>query len=126
MNPQQPELPIPKGRGGRREGAGRKRGPRASHHRRPQFDKPTAVHVTTRVRWNVWNLRSKRCYVRIGNCLEQAVARFGLRVIEYAVLGNHIHLIVEADSAEALARGIQGLSIRIAKALNSLMNSKGA
>ncbi|TMA21432.1 MAG: hypothetical protein E6J88_15785, partial [Deltaproteobacteria bacterium] len=90
-----------------------------------QFAKPTPVHVTVRVRRHVWNLRSRRCYRRIAGCLEEAVGRFGLRVIEYSVLGNHIHLIVEANSAEALAHGMQGLSIRIAKSLNSLMNRKG-
>ena len=54
-----------------------------------------------------------------------AVGKFGLRVIEYSILGNHIHLIVEADGAESLARGMQGLEIRIAKSLNSLMNCSG-
>ena len=54
-----------------------------------------------------------------------AVGKFGLRVIEYSILGNHIHLIVEADGAESLARGMQGLEIRIAKSLNSLMDRSG-
>ena len=97
------------------------RGTRASHHARPRFDKPTAVHVTVRMRWNVWNLRSRRCHSRISGCLEEALGRFGLRVIEYSVLGNHIHLIVEADDAASLARGMHGLAIRIAKSLNATM-----
>ena len=83
------------------------------------------MHVTVRVRRHVWNLRSRRCYRRIAGCLEEAVGRFGLRVIEYSVLGNHIHLIVEADDATALTRGMQGLSIRIAKSLNALMGRSG-
>jgi putative transposase len=124
MNEQQ-ELPFKRGRGGRRKGAGRRRGTRASHHARPRFEKPTPVHVTVRVRRHVWNLRSRRCHRRIAHCLEEAVGRFGLRVIEYSVLGNHIHLIVEADDAQALSRGMQGLSIRIAKSLNTLMNLRG-
>jgi len=84
------------------------------------------VHVTVRVRRHVWNLRSSRCYRRIGRCLERACGRLGLRVIEYAVLGNHVHFIVEADSTGSLARGMQGLSIRIAKSLNALMSSRGS
>jgi len=62
----------------------------------------------------------------VGECLEAAAGKFGLRVIEYAVLGNHVHLIVEADDATALARGMQGLSIRIAKSLNGLMARSGS
>jgi hypothetical protein len=48
-----------------------------------------------------------------------------MRLIEFSVQGNHIHLLVEADNHCALARGMQGLSVRIAKALNAMMNRKG-
>jgi hypothetical protein len=41
------------------------------------------------------------------------------------VLGNHLHLIIEADDSAALTRGVQGLSIRIAKALNAMMEASG-
>jgi hypothetical protein len=78
------------------------------------------------MRDHVWNLRSRRCHRRIGHCLEQAAGRFGLRVIEYSVLGNHLHLIVEAEDARALSRGMQGLNIRVAKSLNALMGRRGA
>ena len=121
----QTELPF-RSWGGRRKGAGRKRGTRASHHKRPRFARPTPVHVTLRVRRHVWNLRSRRCHLRIAGCLEQAAGRLGLRVIEYSVLGNHVHFIVEADDSESLSRGMQGLTIRIAKALNALMQRGGS
>ena len=39
--------------------------------------------------------------------------------------GNHLHLIVEADGSAALTRGMQGLAIRLARALNSMMGRKG-
>jgi REP element-mobilizing transposase RayT len=74
---------------------------------------------------HVWNLRSRRCFTVIEACLAGALGRFGLRVVQFSVMGNHIHLIVEADSSKALSRGMQGLSIRIAKTLNRLMNSDG-
>jgi putative transposase len=96
-----------------------------SHHARPRFEKPSAVQVTLSVAGHVWNLRSRRCFGVIEECLAQARERFGLRVIEFTVLGNHLHLVVEADSDEALSRGMQGLNIRIAKALNRLMERKG-
>jgi putative transposase len=41
------------------------------------------------------------------------------------VQGNHIHLIVEAENKRALARGMQGLQIRIAKGLNRVMKRRG-
>src|SRR5437773_2514668 len=89
-----------------------------SDERAPRFDRPKAVHVTLRVADHVWNLRSQRAFLLIEQCLADALGRFGLRIIQFTVMGNHIHLIVEADSSEALSRGMQGLCIRIAKALN--------
>src|SRR4051812_37616917 len=115
-------------RGGKRRGAGRKpkgRRPLVSHRSRPRFEKPAAVQVTLSVAGHVWNLRSRRCFEIVETCLAAARERFGLRVIEFTVLGNHLHLVVEADNDEALSRGMQGLNIRIAKALNRLMDEKG-
>src|SRR5918911_4564353 len=120
-------LKLPQ-RGGKRDGAGRKRKaprPRVSHTAREQFDRPSAVLVTLRVAAGLWNLRTKRCFSAIEQCFADARERFGLRVIEFSVLGNHLHLLVEADSSVALSRGMQGLAVRIAKALNSVMQRRG-
>ena len=78
-----------------------------------------------RMRWNVWNLRSRRCYRLIHACFLKARGRFAARLIEYSVQGNHLHLIIEADDSGALTKAMQGLAIRIAKALNRLMNRGG-
>ena len=121
------ELPLSR-RGGKRSGAGRKpKGRRAlvSHAARPRFDKAAAVHVTLRVAEHVWNLRSGRAFRAIQACFEGALGRFGLRLIQFSVLGNHLHLIVEADSSDALSRGMQGLNVRLAKALNRMMRRHG-
>jgi len=111
--------------GGPRPNSGRPTTGRTSHDARPRFDKPTPVHVTMRMRWNVWNLRSRRCYRLIHACFLKARGRFAARLIEYSVQGNHLHLIIEADDSGALTRAMQGLAIRIAKALNSLMERAG-
>ncbi|OLC17882.1 MAG: hypothetical protein AUG04_02595 [Deltaproteobacteria bacterium 13_1_20CM_2_69_21] len=116
-------------RGGKRRGAGRKpkaQRPQVSHKARPRFGKPSPVHVTLRVGRRVWNLRSRRCFRLIEASLEDARERFGLRVIEFTVLGNHLHLLVEADSDASLSRGMQGLGVRIARALNRLMGRQGS
>src|SRR4051812_16767046 len=119
----QMQLPF---HGGRRRGAGRPRGGRVSHDRRPRFRRPTPVHVTLRVKRHVWNLRSGRSWRRIRTAFEKARGRFGARIVEYSVQGNHLHLIIEADDDTALSRAMQGLCIRLAKALNALMSRAGA
>ncbi len=51
--------------------------------------------------------------------------RLGVRVVQFSIQGNHAHLLVEADHTAALTRGIQGLSVRIARGMNRLMGRKG-
>ena len=114
--------------GGRRAGAGRKpRGEKAgvAHRRRPALAARFPVHVTLRMERDVWSLRSRRSYRVIEKAFRGGRDRFGFRLNEYSVQGNHIHLIAEATDRAALARGIKGLSIRIALGLNRLMSRKG-
>jgi hypothetical protein len=40
-------------------------------------------------------------------------------------MGNHEHLIVEAQDRVKLATGMQGLGVRLAKALNRVMRRRG-
>jgi REP element-mobilizing transposase RayT len=77
------------------------------------------------MRRGVWNLRSSRVFRRLRRSFEKARGRFGCRLIHFSVQGNHLHLIIEADDSGALSRGMQGLCIRIAKALNAMMQRAG-
>jgi REP element-mobilizing transposase RayT len=83
------------------------------------------LHVTLRMAPHVYNLRSRRSFRVIEAALRLGGDRFHVRVIEFSVQGNHIHLLVEAPNRRALARAIQGLSIRVAKGLNRMMGRAG-
>lgn len=114
--------------GGRRRGAGRKpngRTPLVSHLARPRFDKATPAHVTLRVRGGIPSLRSSRRFTKILECFAAARGRFGLRLVEFSVMGDHLHLIVEADGAASLSSGMQGIAIRLAKAINRMLERSG-
>ncbi len=43
----------------------------------------------------------------------------------FSVQGNHLHLLIEAQDNRALAEGMQGLSVRLARGLNRLMGRHG-
>ena len=114
--------------GGKRKGAGRKpSGPRAgvSHRVRPALRRRLPVHVTLRMAEHVWNLRSRRSFRVIRAALETGADRFGVRVVQLSVQGNHLHLLVEAADRAALGRAMKGLSVRLAKGLNHMMGTKG-
>jgi hypothetical protein len=44
----------------------------------------------------------------------------------FSLQSNHLHLIAEAGDREAISRGMQGLLVRIARALNKLWNHRGS
>jgi REP element-mobilizing transposase RayT len=119
------QLEFPR-HGGRRKGAGRPKGNRVSHHPRPSFSRPAPAHVTLRVRDDVPSLRSSRRFAVIRRGFQALLGRTSFRLVKFSVLGNHLHLIVEADDSAALTRGMQGLCIRLAKALNKVLGRKGS
>jgi len=95
------------------------------HRARPKLAPRYPVHVTLRVRNEVWNLRSRRCFRALARGFARGKDRFGFRLVHFSVQGNHLHLIVEAADEVALARGMQGLAIRMAKGLNHVMERSG-
>jgi len=115
-------------RGGRRKGAGRKpKGdrPGVPHERRESFARGTPIHVTVRVLKGVPNLRSRKAMRVIAKSFEAARERLGMRLTQYSIQANHIHLIVEAADRHALSRAMKGLCVRIARRLNRATGRKG-
>ncbi len=53
----------------------------------------------------------------------EAKLRGSFRVLQFSVQTNHVHLFVEADDADTLSRGIQGLAIRLARRINGALRS---
>jgi len=49
----------------------------------------------------------------------------GFRVLHYSVQRDHLHLLVEADAVSRFTRGVQGLAIRLAKAINRVVGRHG-
>jgi REP element-mobilizing transposase RayT len=114
--------------GGKRKGAGRKRvapRPRVRHLRRPELRRCHPVLVTIRIVDGVPSLRRESAWNAIVELLCKARGRFGLHVVEYSILGNHLHLIVECEGKDSLSRGMRGLNTRLAKRLNRVFGRKG-
>ena len=98
--------------GGARKGVGPKPAgdrERAPHAAREEVRPYQPVHVSMRMAAHVWNLRSQRSF----------------RVVHFAILGNHLHVIAEADGTRAFTRGVRALAIRVARGLNHMMGRTG-
>ena len=126
--PKQLELPLRR-HGGARKGAGRKpkNGIAAGvhHDRRGALAARHPAHVTMKLRSGLPRLRQKAEHEALRSAFTKGKERFGLRLTHYVVLNDHIHLVVEAADRNSLRRGIQGLAVRIARALNKLWQRQG-
>ena len=114
--------------GGKRAGAGRKRAAdRATpqHRARPTLCGRDPLHVTLRVVRGLPTLRSQVLMGVFWRACRAARDRAGLRIAEYSVQSDHIHLVVEADGTRELSRGMLGFASRLARRLNRALGRRG-
>jgi REP element-mobilizing transposase RayT len=83
------------------------------------------VHVTLRIAAGLPSLREGRLFEEVRFALAAGRERFGFRLVHFSVLGNHLHLIAEAQHGRSLALGMQGLSVRLARAINRTLARRG-
>jgi len=124
----------PKGRGGKRRGAGRKpKGQRAGapHKERPELTGRDPIHVVLRVTGEIGSLRKHHMYKALREATIAVAMRElhdsregAFRIVHISIQGNHVHLLVEADHKLALARGMQSFQISAAKHLNRAVSVK--
>ena len=121
-------LPTPPTWGGRRSGAGRKQtsGRRAGvpHLSRAPHAGAHPVHATLRTVEAIGCLRMPHVFPVVRRALARA-SRPDFRVVQFSVQTNHLHLLVEAHDGRALARGLSGLAIRVARAVNRTLGRRG-
>lgn len=109
--------------GGARKGAGRRpKGASSlvSHLRRSAHSRHHPVHITLKIVRGVPSLREHSLFKRVRTAL--ARERFGFRLVHFCVQRDHLHLSAEAADRRALSRGVQGLTIRVARAVNAQLD----
>src|SRR4051812_9232114 len=116
-------------RGGRRQGAGRKpNGAKAGvpHLRRPELNPRHPLHVTMRLCRGLPSLRQQRLAGPVFEAFRAAKVRFGVRLVQFSLQSNHLHLLVEAPGRQQLSRAMQGLGVRIARRVNDQNRRRGS
>ena len=63
-------------------------------------------------------MRTPRAWRVLERAFRAGKEKEGFNVAEFSVQNDHLHLIVDTRDERTLAKGMQGLAIRIAKALN--------
>jgi len=132
--PRQLGLPLPPTWGGKRAGAGRKRAPgvrpSVPHRPREAHRQAHPVLATLRARAGLPPFREQalggaiREAIRAGSRSPAVGAAF--RVVHFSIQRDHLHLVVEAQDGTVLARGMQGLAVRVARAVNRVLGARGS
>jgi REP element-mobilizing transposase RayT len=90
------------------------------HRVRPEIRPGTVVLVSLRVAPNVRRLRRRDAYRALRQAMLVVLARTDFRIVHVSIQGNHVHLLLEAESKYALARGMQAFQISAARRLNQV------
>jgi putative transposase len=83
-------------------------------------------HITHRCHKKEFLLKFARDRRRWHSWLFEAKKRFGLRILNYVVTSNHIHLLVVDSGPEVIPRSLQLIAGRTAQEFNQRKERKGA
>ncbi|MBL8897833.1 MAG: transposase [Planctomycetes bacterium] len=114
--------------GGKRKGAGRKpknAEPGMPHRQRSKKKRNEPLHVTVSLADGLPSLRRGGALKLVLAALNASSDRHGMRIVQYSIQRDHLHLLVEADDRECVARGMNALLSPLARALNKLWCRRG-
>ncbi|MBL8901069.1 MAG: transposase [Planctomycetes bacterium] len=114
--------------GGKRKGAGRKpknTEPGMPHRQRAKKKRNEPLHVTVSLADGLPSLRRGGALKLVLAALCASSNRHGMRIVHYSIQRDHLHLLVEAEDRECVARGMNALLSPLARALNKLWGRRG-
>ncbi len=83
------------------------------------------MHITCRIAAGLPSLRDPKTVALLFNYLARICQREGFRIVEFSIQGNHIHLLCETDSQEALSSAMNGIQSGMARILNRHWKRRG-
>lgn len=94
------------------------------HIARDKVTKHTSLHLTIKIERLKAGLRNKDVLKQLHDSIKKA-RKIGLRVIHYTLEFDHVHLLVEVDSNQQLAKGMQSFGISFSKGINKIKAQVG-
>ena len=94
--------------------------PNARHRERAVHKYWNPLHVTMRAVSGLPSFRAQTLYAAFERAVRRT-RREDFRVVEFSVQDDHLHLIVEADDSDALARGMKSFSVRANRLFNAAL-----
>ncbi len=92
--------------------------PNVRHRTRPEHAWTHPMHITMHAERGLPSFRRETLYAAFERAF-RTTRRDDFRIVEFSVQTNHVHLIVEADDNDALARGMKSFSVRANRLFNA-------
>jgi REP element-mobilizing transposase RayT len=123
--PKQLEFKKVNGWGGKRKGAGRKnRSTTVNHMAREKVDFKKPLLITLKLKKGLKSFRTRKMKAKFEECGRES-KKFGLHILQFSLLRDHIHVVIEAKNNKALSKGMKSLGGRMGKALRAEIGGKG-
>ena len=106
------------GKARRKPGPKPKKNALLPHVARPAHRRCNPVHVTLRAIAGLASFRAQLTYAAFERSVRDT-RRVDFRIAEFSVQAYHVHLVVEADDKEALARGMKSFTVRANRLFNA-------
>src|SRR5262249_39788193 len=71
-------------------------------------------------------LRNRHVYRALHFAVARSLHRHDFKVIHISIQHDHVHLLVETVSSDALGRGVRGFAISAARQINAPRGTRGA
>jgi REP element-mobilizing transposase RayT len=108
-----------------RRGPRRTKDSKVAHSSREEMKKTGVAHVTVKLKKGFRSLRRKDELAIIKAAIGRVNGGEDVRIIEFSVMSNHIHLIVEASNSADLSKGMASLNTGLGMRLNRLWGRVG-
>ena len=96
-----------------------------SHTKRPVLKEHVPMHITLKLLPGLKILRGRAEFLMVVEAV-RSTNKLGLvRIVHFSVQADHIHMICEAANNDAMAKGMNGLTIRVARGFNRVTGRKG-
>ena len=108
-----------------RRGPKRTKKSRVPHASRPELKKGNVAHVTIKLRADLPSLRKGEAFTVVRAAIGRVNGGDLIRIVEYSIQSNHVHMLIEAANSADLSRGMASLNTGLGMRLNRIWNRIG-
>lgn len=83
------------------------------------------MHVSLPIDRAVGRMRRRAGYAAVRRGIAVCMGRSDFRIVHASIQANHIHLLVEANDASALSRGLRAFMTACARSVNRALGRRG-